>query len=51
MRDVAPPLPAEPPLVSVVIPCLNEAENIVQCVTRALDVLYENDISGEEEGA
>jgi glycosyltransferase involved in cell wall biosynthesis len=47
MRDVAPPLPAEPPLVSVVIPCLNEAENIVQCVTRALDVLYENDISGE----
>src|SRR5438034_1678590 len=47
MRDVAPPLPAEPPLVSVVIPCLNEAENIVQCVIRALDVLYENDISGE----
>jgi glycosyltransferase involved in cell wall biosynthesis len=47
MRDVAPPLPAEPPLVSVVIPCLNEAENIVQCVTRALDVLHENDISGE----
>ena len=47
MRDVAPPLPAELPLVSVVIPCLNEAENIVQCVTRALDVLYENDISGE----
>ena len=47
MRVVAPaPLP-EPPLVSVVIPCLNEAENIVQCVTRALDVLYDNGISGE----
>ena len=47
MRDAAPPLPAEPPLVSVVIPCLNEAENIEFCVARALEVLAENDISGE----
>src|SRR4051812_48807203 len=47
MREVTPPLPAEPPLVSVVIPCLNEAENIEFCVTRALEVLAENDISGE----
>jgi glycosyltransferase involved in cell wall biosynthesis len=47
MRDVAPPLPAEPPLVSVVIPCLNEAENIVECVTRALEVLDESGLSGE----
>jgi glycosyltransferase involved in cell wall biosynthesis len=47
MRAVAPaPLP-EPPLVSVVIPCLNEAENIVECVTRALQVLDEHGISGE----
>jgi glycosyltransferase involved in cell wall biosynthesis len=46
MRDVAP----TPPValrVSVVIPCLNEAENIVECVTRALEVLDENGILGE----
>src|SRR4051794_16293488 len=47
MREVAPPLPAEPPLVSVVIPCLNEAENIEFCVARALAVLEEHEISGE----
>jgi hypothetical protein len=47
MREVAPPLLAEPPLVSVVIPCLNEAENIEFCVARALEVLAENAISGE----
>jgi glycosyltransferase involved in cell wall biosynthesis len=33
--------------VSVVIPCLNEAENIVQCVTDARRVLDENDLAGE----
>ena len=33
--------------VSVVIPCLNEAENIEECVTRARQVLDENGISGE----
>ena len=35
------------PRVSVVIPCLNEADNIVACVTRARAVLAENGISGE----
>jgi glycosyltransferase involved in cell wall biosynthesis len=47
MREVAPALPAEEPLVSVVIPCLNEAENIEWCVRRALEVLDESGISGE----
>src|SRR6266436_5755760 len=47
MREVAPPQPAELPLVSVVIPCLNEAENIEFCVKAALRVLDENDIRGE----
>jgi glycosyltransferase involved in cell wall biosynthesis len=35
------------PSVSVVIPCLNEAENIEICVTRALTVLEEHQIPGE----
>jgi glycosyltransferase involved in cell wall biosynthesis len=47
MRAVTPTPLLEPPLVSVVIPCLNEAENIVECVTRALQVLDEHGISGE----
>jgi glycosyltransferase involved in cell wall biosynthesis len=34
-------------LVSIVIPCLNEAENIEECVTRALTVMGEHDIAGE----
>src|SRR3954451_23957449 len=34
-------------LVSVVTPCLNEAENIVECVTRAREALTRNAISGE----
>ena len=33
--------------VSVVIPCLNEAESIAQCVTTALRVLDENALAGE----
>jgi glycosyltransferase involved in cell wall biosynthesis len=33
--------------VSVVIPCLNEAENIAQCVQRAHQVLLDHDIQGE----
>jgi glycosyltransferase involved in cell wall biosynthesis len=33
--------------VSVVIPCLNEAENIAECVTRARRVLDEHGIFGE----
>ena len=36
-----------PSSVSVVIPCLDEAETIAQCVTEALAVLTENDLPGE----
>ena len=43
----APPQAPDVPLVSVVIPCLNEAENIVECVTRARRVLGEHEIPGE----
>jgi glycosyltransferase involved in cell wall biosynthesis len=35
------------PKLSVVIPCLNEAENIVECVTRAREALARNAIAGE----
>ena len=35
------------PLVSVVIPCLNEAENIESCVTAALAALKAMGVSGE----
>jgi glycosyltransferase involved in cell wall biosynthesis len=47
-----PPLPADAddrhaPLVSVVIPCLNEAENIEVCVAAALGALRDGAISGE----
>ena len=35
------------PLVSVVIPCLNEEENIERCVRTALEVLEESGIPGE----
>src|SRR3954468_3394606 len=39
---------AEPALkVSVVIPCLNEAENIEECVTRARSVMSDHGIAGE----
>ncbi|HZV72973.1 MAG TPA: glycosyltransferase family 2 protein [Conexibacter sp.] len=38
---------ADRPLVSVVIPCLNEAENIEACVTSAREVLDRNGIPGE----
>jgi hypothetical protein len=44
-------IPAEPVastcLVSVVIPCLNEAENIERCVTLALETLQLHAIPGE----
>jgi glycosyltransferase involved in cell wall biosynthesis len=43
-RPVAPP---EAIRVSVVIPCLNEAESIEACVTSARRVLYRSAISGE----
>jgi glycosyltransferase involved in cell wall biosynthesis len=35
------------PRVSVVIPCLNEAENIQECVSRARTVMAEAGLSGE----
>jgi glycosyltransferase involved in cell wall biosynthesis len=35
------------PLVSVVIPCLNEAENIESCVTAALEALHGMGVAGE----
>jgi glycosyltransferase involved in cell wall biosynthesis len=43
----APVRGAASPLVSVVIPCLNEAENIEQCVTRAWAILEEHELRGE----
>src|SRR4051794_29562072 len=39
--------PQDELLVSVVIPCLNEAQNIEQCVTQARLALEENNIPGE----
>jgi glycosyltransferase involved in cell wall biosynthesis len=46
---VAPGLGVEDvdPLVSVVIPCLNEAENIRECVTAAWEALARMDVVGE----
>ncbi|MGI8594097.1 MAG: glycosyltransferase family 2 protein, partial [Solirubrobacteraceae bacterium] len=38
---------ADTPVVSVVIPCLNEAETIEECVRRALATLEANDLTGE----
>ncbi len=38
---------ADEPLVSVVIPCLNEAESIEECVRSARRVLDESGLSGE----
>ncbi|HLH13602.1 MAG TPA: glycosyltransferase, partial [Solirubrobacteraceae bacterium] len=35
------------PLVSVVIPCLNEAENIESCVTAALEAIVRMGVHGE----
>jgi glycosyltransferase involved in cell wall biosynthesis len=44
---VAPALPDEEIQVSVVIPCLNEAENIEHCVRAALATMEEHGIPGE----
>jgi glycosyltransferase involved in cell wall biosynthesis len=41
------PMAETPPVVSVVIPCLNEAETIEECVRRALTTLEGNDLPGE----
>jgi len=38
---------ADEPLVSVVIPCLNEAENIEACVTSALEAIVRMGVPGE----
>jgi glycosyltransferase involved in cell wall biosynthesis len=38
---------AELPLVSVVIPCLNESENIEACVTAALEAIMRMGVPGE----
>jgi glycosyltransferase involved in cell wall biosynthesis len=38
---------AELPLVSVVIPCLNEGENIESCVTAALEAIVRMGVRGE----
>ncbi len=41
------PTPVPHPKVSVVIPCLNEAENIEECVQRAITAMAGADIDGE----
>jgi glycosyltransferase involved in cell wall biosynthesis len=52
LAQTSPPPAADPadtdvPLVSVVIPCLNEAENIERCVVAARTALDRMDVSGE----
>jgi hypothetical protein len=45
--SVPPPYEQDELLVSVVIPCLNEADNIEECVRRALEVISEHELAGE----
>jgi glycosyltransferase involved in cell wall biosynthesis len=52
VEQTTPVLPADPehqaePLVSVVIPCLNEAENIESCVTAAAEALERMGVPSE----
>src|SRR5919108_293982 len=49
LKAVRPPADdaARPPLVSVVIPCLNESETITECVTRARRALDGYGLPGE----
>jgi glycosyltransferase involved in cell wall biosynthesis len=52
VEQITPILPAQTeahaePLVSVVIPCLNEAENIQSCVTAALEGIAAMGVQGE----
>jgi glycosyltransferase involved in cell wall biosynthesis len=52
VEQTTPVLPADSehqaePLVSVVIPCLNEAENIESCVTAAMEALAGMGVAGE----
>jgi glycosyltransferase involved in cell wall biosynthesis len=42
-----PNLDAEPPVLSVVIPCLNEAENIEACVLAAMEAIVRMGVNGE----
>jgi len=44
---MVPGVESEPQRLSIVIPCLNEAETIAECVSRALDALDANGITGE----
>jgi glycosyltransferase involved in cell wall biosynthesis len=46
-NQIATDSPVDSIRVSLVIPCLNEADNIVQCVHSARAVLEENGIAGE----
>src|ERR1044072_3985250 len=49
-RTVAPSAPTSPgeePDVSVVIPCLNEEDNIERCGTDALEAMARSGINGE----
>jgi len=45
--EVGETVAGEEPVVSVVIPCLNEEGNIERCVTRSFEVLAERGIPGE----
>ena len=38
---------ASPPELSVVMPCLNEADTLEACVDKAQRALYEHEITGE----
>lgn len=42
LRDAAPPAPAEAPLVSIIVPARNEAENISACVSTLFATDYPN---------
>jgi glycosyltransferase involved in cell wall biosynthesis len=47
VAPIATSAPSGDPVVSVVIPCLNEEENIERCVKLALDVMQRAGINGE----
>src|SRR5437660_12101945 len=51
VEQITPTIPAgesrAEPLVSVVIPCLNEAENIQSCVAAALEAIERMGVTGE----
>jgi glycosyltransferase involved in cell wall biosynthesis len=46
-RDQAPASGSSFPEVSVVIPCLNEAETVAICVSKAQQTLHQHDVRGE----